>query len=253
VAPDSLATGQPAATLDPVQPLPPPTIELNTTHQSHSTQLIKLQAKINGLPATVLVDCGASDNFGSLSFLAKAGVKLAATDLSVTMADGTQHCCQQTASKIPIRIGRYKEKLHLQAMPLEQCDIILGKRWLSTHNPSVDWQANTLSFVFKGENIHLKAVPDPQPASASNLLLSALQLQRAVKKGSNLFVALVRTTDTSDTSTSDGTNTAGTEKLTLEIVSEYSDVFPDQLPKGLPPSREVDHAIELEPGDPRTE
>jgi hypothetical protein len=32
------------------------------------------------------------------------------------------------------------------------------------------------------------------------------------------------------------------------VLSEYRDVFPDQLPPGLPPSRDVDHPIELTPG-----
>ena len=32
------------------------------------------------------------------------------------------------------------------------------------------------------------------------------------------------------------------------IISEFKDVFPDDLPSGLPPQREIDHRIELEPG-----
>ncbi len=31
------------------------------------------------------------------------------------------------------------------------------------------------------------------------------------------------------------------------LLAEYADVFPDELPEGLPPRREVDHRIELEP------
>src|SRR5207237_3537604 len=32
------------------------------------------------------------------------------------------------------------------------------------------------------------------------------------------------------------------------ILNEYKDVFPDDLPIGLPPSREIDHRVELIPG-----
>ena len=35
---------------------------------------------------------------------------------------------------------------------------------------------------------------------------------------------------------------------TTSLVKEFSDVFPDDLPKALPPKRAVDHKIELEPG-----
>ena len=31
-------------------------------------------------------------------------------------------------------------------------------------------------------------------------------------------------------------------------MEEFKDVFPDELPRGLPPKRSVDHRIELEPG-----
>ena len=33
-----------------------------------------------------------------------------------------------------------------------------------------------------------------------------------------------------------------------KIIREFEDVFPDDLPSGLPPQREIDHRIELEPG-----
>ena len=33
-----------------------------------------------------------------------------------------------------------------------------------------------------------------------------------------------------------------------KIIQEYRDVFPEKLPKGAPPNREVQHHIEIEPG-----
>ena len=32
------------------------------------------------------------------------------------------------------------------------------------------------------------------------------------------------------------------------LIKEYRDIFPEKLPKGVPPSREVQHHIEIEPG-----
>ena len=33
-----------------------------------------------------------------------------------------------------------------------------------------------------------------------------------------------------------------------KIIQEYRDVFPEQLPKGIPPERMVEHSIQIEPG-----
>ena len=33
-----------------------------------------------------------------------------------------------------------------------------------------------------------------------------------------------------------------------KIIQEHRDVFPEKLPKGAPPNREVQHHIEIEPG-----
>ena len=38
------------------------------------------------------------------------------------------------------------------------------------------------------------------------------------------------------------------ESVCLRTLSSFKDVFPEDLPPGLPPSREVDFRIELTPG-----
>lgn len=160
--------------------------ELNTTHQASPAQLIKLDAKLNGIKITVLVDCGASDDFLSAQFVQRYGLASTTDDpLTVTLADGSQLPSSQTASKAYLRIGRYHDKLHFNILPLSNCDLILGKRWLESVNPQIDWRQNTLTFQHRGETVMLKSRATVQPR-APNSLLSALQLQRAVKKGSRL-------------------------------------------------------------------
>ena len=33
-----------------------------------------------------------------------------------------------------------------------------------------------------------------------------------------------------------------------KLIKEYQDIFPEKLPKGIPPEREVQHKIEIDPG-----
>ena len=39
-----------------------------------------------------------------------------------------------------------------------------------------------------------------------------------------------------------------TGKRLEHIIQEYRDVFPEQLHKGIPPARAVEHTIKIEPG-----
>ena len=67
-------------------------------------------------------------------------------------------------------------------------------------------------------------------------LISALQARRLLKRGCQGFLAHVRELDSQVR-----------EPASVPVVSEFLDVFPDELP-GLPPDREIEFEIELLPG-----
>ncbi|KAK8946881.1 hypothetical protein KSP39_PZI007254 [Platanthera zijinensis] len=69
----------------------------------------------------------------------------------------------------------------------------------------------------------------------SRVLISALQVVKAVRKGVELFFTLIEAV---------GPKASVSE---VPIVSEYADLFPKDLP-GLPPQRKIGFAIELVPG-----
>ena len=76
---------------------------------------------------------------------------------------------------------------------------------------------------------------------------------RKLAKIEAIFLAVVRTTneETRNEATvivnDDQTKTSYPVQVQA-ILNEFSDVFPKDLPSGLPPSRELDHHIELVPG-----
>ena len=217
--------------------------QLNTASHEHSDSLLLLQARLNGIKAVVLIDSGASENFVSQQFLSRHKLRLSEVSvLSVVLADGREHACDQALTRAQLRIGRYKDHVQLRSLPLQQCDIILGKPWLTRINPAIDWQANTLQFQHKGEAVFLSCNLDSDSTPTCSTLLSSQQLKRAVRKGSELFMAVVKPTDETPASSSEPS------PLAAQLLSEFADVFPDQLPAGLPPSRDVDHAIETVPG-----
>ncbi|KAJ8459552.1 hypothetical protein OPV22_032478 [Ensete ventricosum] len=72
-------------------------------------------------------------------------------------------------------------------------------------------------------------------------LISALQLKKGVQKGESTFVAAMKL------ETLDG-EVIQEHAVMANILKEFSDVMPTELPRTLPPRRGVDHRIELELG-----
>ena len=97
-----------------------------------------------------------------------------------------------------------------------------------------------------------------------------MQFAKAVKKGDEAYVAILRPTERNGPPAGQhvgqaagqlqdkGKRPADEPAGLLEdlpgdlkdLLRSYKDVFPAALPAGLPPRREVDHAIKLEPGAP---
>jgi hypothetical protein len=92
-----------------------------------------------------------------------------------------------------------------------------------------------------GEQYQLPLVGNTEPPPVE--VISALQLKREVRHGEELYLAIVRPSaeHVADTKVIQ----SGDASI---IVNEFKDVFPDDLPSELPPRRDVDHRIELEPG-----
>jgi hypothetical protein len=87
----------------------------------------------------------------------------------------------------------------------------------------------------------LRTNPEEVPEPKKYELLSGKQFNRIIKKeGVNCFVLFL------DSQRSSGPlSEESRECSNIEIVKEFSDVFPEELPKILPPERSVDHHIDL--------
>lgn len=90
--------------------------------------------------------------------------------------------------------------------------------------------------------------------------VSSHEVRKSIKKGEHFFLLFLRKKKQSNGSNDiELTNLNGAadssnvqDKLSADILRDYSDVFPDDLPKGLPPKRFIDHKIKLEPGSTPT-
>ena len=248
-----------------------------------SSSLIKLCGMLNGHVATFLIDSGASGNFVDANFCTqhKLAAHLKAGKLHVTLADGSRITASHTLPHASIHLNSYCDTVDLTCLPLDSADVILGMQWLRKYNPHVDWITSTLTFSTPHHTSpHVLTVVEEQiteserekkkiekkekkqnptcPPTHLNLLTERA-LTRAFKHKTVQESYLVylttpppplscNTLHSSTVSVSPSISKSPADVSAQQLLKEYHDVFPDQLPPGLPPSRDIDHRIELMTG-----
>ncbi|XP_073313539.1 uncharacterized protein [Primulina huaijiensis] len=190
---------------------------------------------LSGYPAYVLMDTGASHTFIAEHFVSLHS--LHSMPLSSTLSISTPlGKVMRSAEMISGCEFRYEDNvIELDCIVLEMSDFdcILGIDMLTRYRATVDCFQKIVKFrpdmtdhwTFYGKGSRAK-IP----------LISVLSMTRLLQKGAECF--LVYAIDIS----------RSVPKLAdIPIVSEFSDVFPDEIP-GFPPVREVEFNIELMPG-----
>ncbi|KAJ9521722.1 hypothetical protein QJQ45_015348 [Haematococcus lacustris] len=214
---------------------------------SHADLLV-FTGSYKGKSARVLIDGGATGSFIDSTFCTKHGIQTAqkVSPDYISLADGHQ---QQSNAMVPnarFRLGTYKGEQTLHVTHLHDFDIILGKPWLAEINPRIDWKANIMRFHHAGRQ-HTLRPPVKQPGttntSGSPLLISSAQLRTAISNKCPVFLVSI-------TPANSNAETCHQVSDCSPIVKEYADVFPSDLPHGLPPERSVDHRIELQQAKP---
>jgi hypothetical protein len=189
-------------------------------------------------PAKILVDCGASNNFVATQWVKSHGARTAETNGIVRLADGMS---KKTTHLLPaslIRMGGYQTSLNLRVTELSDYDVILGQPWLESANPAIDWQSRLMRIQGGGR---VYTIPADSRNPLKMPVLNALQFKRQLKPKDELFLLFCLT--------SKSTVERPNEDPEVEkVLQEYKDIFPKKLPAGLPFKRNVDHKIEVEPG-----
>ena len=112
-------------------------------------------------------------------------------------------------------------------------DVILGMTWLSPNFAILDCNAKTVTLAKPGTD---PLVWEGYYTSTPIRIISFLRAKRMVSKVCSAFLAYLRD-DTSQVPSIES----------VSVVREFLDVFPADLP-GMPPDRDIDFCIYLEPG-----
>ncbi|KAL5727540.1 hypothetical protein ACHQM5_000724 [Ranunculus cassubicifolius] len=220
-------------------------ISLNALVGSTSFQTLQLTGRIKNRNISMLVDSGSTHNFLDAGTAKALGCTVIPTSPhSVTVVGGGTLQCSTCCPSFTWEIQGSTFVSDVRILPLGGCDLVLGVQWLREISPVLmDFTSLQMEFQHNNHTVQLRG--DTVPAKAK--LMSLQAAQRMVDHHPMTVMGLL-------TSISDARGTVDREvtpPAINELLSEFQDVF--QEPHELPPSRSIDHTIQLKEGNNPTQ
>jgi hypothetical protein len=163
-------------------------------------------------PSIILFDSGASHSFISTKFSAKCQLPFHHTNGGITISTpGGRVATYQINKNVPIKFGSLIIKTILLILGLDSVDIILGTDWLTRNQAVIDIAGRAIevhSPTYGETTLYL-------PAQGCTRSCAFIIIESPVER--------------------------------IPVVCDYPDIFPDEL-LGMPPDRDIEFAIELQPG-----
>ena len=214
------------------------------TANAHQDWLLVLfNATTAGYPCKVLLDSGATANIVSQSLAQRLHLVVSPSTAHLTFGAGNSQSVvgQCTLPAVHVQQACLSGTCLVVKTLAPDFDIIFGYNWLHAHSATLSFQTPVHARVCINHHWHglnAMTVASPQPVN----LLGAANPEQLGCEDAVVFAAVILP--------------AGQESAPLpplpdniqQLLTEFADVMPDQLPAGLPPSRGVHHSIPLVPG-----
>ncbi|XP_059431496.1 uncharacterized protein LOC132164998 [Corylus avellana] len=137
----------------------------------------------------------------------------------------------------------YKDSLWCDIIPMKACHLLLGRRlWLYDRRVQYDGYTNTYSFLFSGRKIVLQPMKlqEFEAPREENRVLTLRRFNSASYDRRVIFVLVIKAVDNAITES--------WPPAIQQLLQEFANLTPEELPQTLPPMRNVQHAIDLIPG-----
>ena len=225
-----------------------------TEHQISSVVQIRgrameLAGRIRGRAVSVLLDSGSTGNFISAAVARQHNMKIQKEREfeKLTLADGSIVRTEGIVN-FWLTCGRYREQLTVRVFPNLHKQVILGMPWLSATDPDIKWSKRIVKVMQKGQIIRLPLMYEKEmgPEMAIANLISAKQAEQMLQESDQCaFLGIVRPVEDNQAEVAKEQSDLGVAQHRREnlpdcvrsVLKEYEDVFPEDLPPGLPPRR----------------
>ncbi|XP_052874540.1 uncharacterized protein LOC108481594 [Gossypium arboreum] len=173
------------------------------------------RCQVQGKVCSIIIDGGSCTNMASTLMVEKLGLSTTKHPnpykLQWLNDGGELKVTKQVL--VSFSIGKYSDEVLCDVVPMHAGHLLLGRPWQFDRRVMHDGYTNRYSFKHLGKNVTLAPLTPKQEA-----LLNTNELPE------NLPASV------------------------LSLIQEFEDIFPDEIPSGLPPIRGNEHQIDLVPG-----
>jgi len=131
------------------------TAEKEENGQRHN--LFHTRGMIKDKLCRIIVDNGSCNNIASQELVNRLGLKPRRHPSPYKM-QWLNDCGALRVTNIvtvPFSIGRYNDHVECDVVPMQACQLLLGRPWLFDRDVQIFGRTNKLSFMYKGERISL--------------------------------------------------------------------------------------------------
>ncbi|CAL8996076.1 unnamed protein product [Prunus brigantina] len=205
--------------------------------QVQAKRVMFVDAMVNGKTTHYLVDTGALHNFMSMQEVKRLGCRVSKEAGSMKTVNSTAKPIDGVARGVELHIATWNGVVDFSVISMDDYDVMLGMEFMDKVKAFPIPFYNSMCIAQGGAMSCMVLMVRQQGESKP---LSAMQFSKSWKKGEPTFLATMNM-DIVDK------EVQPVPKAVKAVLKEFADVMPNELPKTLPPKREVDHAIELEP------
>ncbi|KAK9184730.1 hypothetical protein WN943_025081 [Citrus x changshan-huyou] len=199
---------------------------------------MKIRGRIGEQDVVVLIDSGATHNFISNKVVDRLGLCLMDIgSFGVVMGTGKVEKSRGICRGLILLLPGVQVVEDFLALDLGSTDVILGMKWLQTLGKmKVNWKLLTMEFRVNSQVVVLRG-----DSSLSKTFVSLKAMIKAIQDARQGFLVELH-------SMVGGRTEASTviPKPIQQLLEQFEGVF--QMPSGLPPRREHEHAIVLKEG-----
>ncbi len=214
-------------------------------HVLGPNDLLRANGLIMGSVVSFLFDSGSSHNFINDRLVQILGLPTRLSDhtYQVHLADGGIQYINGAIHELPIHIDTYVESVDFHVMSLRSTDVILGYPWFFNKNSSlaIDWVNHSITFSYNNFEHFIQCIKKP---------FALPTITSSDEYSCSTIYCCILDLDLQISNVENGTDqlTYYEQRLLDSLLNEFLDVFPKELPHGLPPKRNIDHHIDLIPG-----